>query len=73
MSRYFKIGKITDVPFPFNIPVEITEEQFKLECREMENKATKKHLNFGCWEIPATRIRVYGLVETNTIYGFNMD
>lgn len=72
MSKYYKIGK-TEVPFPFNVPVEITEEQFKNDCREIEEKANKKHLNFGSWEIPSTRIRVFGLVETNTIYGFNMD
>ena len=59
-----------NVPFPVNIPTEITPEQFHDECRKMEEKANKKKLNFASWWIPKTNIRVFGLVETNTIYGF---
>ena len=59
-----------NVPFPVNIPTEITEEQFQNECRNMEEKANKKKLNFASGWIPETNIRVFGLVETNTIYGF---
>ena len=73
MSKYYKIGKLMNVPFPVNIPTEITPEQFQNECRKMEDKANKKKLNFASWWIPETNIRVFGLVETNTIYGFVID
>lgn len=70
MSKYFKLGKSK---LGFNVPMEIDQEVFQLECNEMELKAEKKHLHFASWMIPGTSIRMFGLVETNTIYGFNMD
>ena len=70
MSKYYKLGKSK---LGFNVPVEVAVEDLHMECNQMEQKAEKKHLHFASWMIPGTTIRVFGLVETNTIYGFNMD
>ena len=67
MSKYYKLAFNKH---GFNVPVEVDHDTFSEECRKHELKCVKRNIHFESWLVPGTRVQMYGIPETNMVYGF---